>query len=197
MATGFSSARELGKRTAGVLFFIGFGMLWVLLSSIWLRWVHPGSGMAVVVFCTLLFAWAWRFSSRMERLAGPEPAVASAEDAAAARAFKWANIGQYLAMFLGSVLLILLRRPEWIMAMLGVVVGLHLLPLAHWFRNPAHYVTGALLIAWSVGLVVFLPRVEVPGRAALGTGLIELGSAGVTMLRATGAARRIGLRGME
>ena len=61
MATGFSSARELGKRTAGVLFFIGFGMLWVLLSSIWLRWVHPGSGMAVVVFCVLLFAWAWRF----------------------------------------------------------------------------------------------------------------------------------------
>ncbi len=165
---GFANARELGKRTANVLFFIGFGTAWVLLSSLWLRWMHLWSGVIIVVCCALLFAWAWRFSSRMERLAGPEPAKPSAEDVAAARAFKWANIGQYVGMFLGSALLILFDRPEWILAAIGIIVGLHLLPLAHWFRNPAHYVSGALLMAWSTGVIVFLPRAEVPGWAALG-----------------------------
>jgi len=194
MATeGFRTARELEKRAGGALFFVGFGTVWVLLSRLWLRSVPVPASVLAAVCGGVLFAWGWRFSARMERLAGPEPPVLAAEDVAAAKAFQWANIGQYVAMFLASVLLILLRRPEWIIAAIGLIVGLHLLPLAHWFRNPAHYVTAGLLMMWSLGLMIGLPRARVPGWAALGTGLILLGSASVTMLRASRAARRLGL----
>ena len=190
---GFGSARELSDRAGGAVFFFGFGTAWVLLSSIWLRWMHVWSGTLVGVCGVLLFVWAWRFSAEMEQMAGPAATAVSPEQAAAARAYKWANIGQYVAMFVASVSLILLRRPDWIMAAIGIIVGLHLLPLAYWYRNPAHYVTAALLIAWSAVLMVLLPPVQVPGWSALGTGVLLVASAGVTLVRAIVASRRLGL----
>ena len=181
---GFGTARELANRAGGALFTLCFGTVWVLLGLVQTRRLAAWTGVGVGVCGVLLVVWAWKLSSRLERLAGPEPAVPTAQDAAAARAFKWANIGQYAAMFLSSVLLILLRRPEWIEAVIGIIVGLHLLPLAHWYRNPALYVTAGLLMVWGLAVLVVLPRAQMPGWAALGTGVILLASSCVTLARA-------------
>jgi hypothetical protein len=63
-------------------------------------------------------------------------------------------------------------------------------PLGRIFRYPAHYRAGAILLAWAVASVVFVPVADLQSIAALGTGTILWLSAAVTLTLAFRAARR-------
>jgi len=62
-------------------------------------------------------------------------------------------------IFVGVQGLARMGRPDLIVCLIALAVGLHFFPLARWFPAPTYYVTGlALLIAAVAG--VFLPAVD-------------------------------------
>jgi hypothetical protein len=63
-------------------------------------------------------------------------------------------------------------------------------PLARIFRYTAHYRAGAILLAWALASVLFVPVDDLQGITALGTGLILWLSAALTLTLAFKAARQ-------
>jgi hypothetical protein len=83
-----------------------------------------------------------------------------------------------------------LNRTVYIPSAITAIVGLHMFPLGRIFHYPAHYRAGAIMLAWAVASVVFVPVEELQGIAALGTGVILWISAAVTLALALQAARQ-------
>lgn len=62
------------------------------------------------------------------------------------------------------------HRMDLIAAGIGVVVGLHFLPLARLFRFPAYYITGVAIVLCDVLSIVFLRGRDITLSAGVGTG---------------------------
>ena len=159
------TAGDVRARVSGSQFFAGFGAVWLLVGLGSLHRFQALPVALVVVVAAMLFAAGLGIHRRSSRL--PEVPLTAAEQAHRARVFRIANIAQYAAMPVVSVALILLRLPDYILASIAIIVGLHLLPIAGPFRYPPHYVTGVAVIAWSTGCMLTQPRSAVPGHAAL------------------------------
>jgi len=70
------------------------------------------------------------------------------------RIFWQATIGEIVGIVLILGAAIALHRPEYILPLISLAVGLHFFPLAHAMRRPLYHVTGALLCL--IGLVTLL-----------------------------------------
>jgi hypothetical protein len=79
------------------------------------------------------------------------------DDPAVGRAFGWINAIQWIAVRAVAFTLAKLRLDAYIPSAITAIVGLHMFPLARIFRYPAHYRAGAILLAWAVASVVFVP----------------------------------------
>jgi hypothetical protein len=168
-------------RVTGALFFVGFGALWFGLG---LRAVGRGGWPFVVVLVVagLLIAWAvW-----VLRLAASLPVDGASPEVAERmrRMFVAVNIIQWVSALTAVGILVILHMPEYISPAIAIIVGLHLFPLAESFHYPPHYVTGSLLLAWSLLSLAVESRAEVAGVAALGTGAILVASAVWSLARA-------------
>lgn len=64
------------------------------------------------------------------------------------------------------------HRMDLLAAGIGVVVGLHFLPLAHLFRFPPYYVTGAAIVLWDVLSSLLLHGSRITLSAGIGTGSV-------------------------
>jgi hypothetical protein len=173
-------------RVTGALFFVGFGTLWFWLG---LRAVGHGGWPVVVVLVVagLLLAGAmW-----VLRLAAALPAGDVSGDAAERmrRMFVAVNIIQWVSALTAVGILVILHMPEYIAPAIAIIVGLHLFPLAESFHYPPHYVTGSLLLVWSLLSLAIEPRAEVAGVAALGTGAILFASAAWSLSQALRVVR--------
>ncbi len=168
-------------RVTGALFFLGFGTLWFWLG---LRAVGRGGWSVVAVFVVagLLLAWAmW-----VLRLAAslPKGGVSGDDTERMRRMFVAVNIIQWVSALTAVGILVILHMPEYIAPAIAIIVGLHLFPLAESFHYPPHYVTGSLMLVWSLLSLAVEPRAEVAGVAALGTGAILLASAAWSLSQA-------------
>ena len=65
-------------------------------------------------------------------------------------------------MVAAAILLTIFHLQLFIVPAIATIVGLHLFPLARVFHYPLHYVTGALLVLWSAGVVLALPQEKLP-----------------------------------
>lgn len=186
-SAGNMNAEQVRSRAAGVLFFVGFGAVWIYVG---LAQTHHASGrmlaLAAAVTATLL-AWTMLLMRRCRDL---RAIASSAEDEERARRmFAAVNIIQWVSIGTAVAILGLLHMPQYVAPAVAIIVGLHLFPLAGSFRHTQHYVTGALLVAWACCCLMWEPPTRVSGAAALGAGTILLGSAGVTLMRYLGAFR--------
>lgn len=76
-----------------------------------------------------------------------------------------------VAIFLGIELVGHLGHPEWVMATICLVVGLHFIPLAHGFPRPLYYATGtAMTVLALAGFIV--PRIVSSGVVGVGAALL-------------------------
>ena len=173
------SAAQVRSRAYGCLFFIGFGAIWIFTG---LNDTHHRSP-AMMVFagaaCVLLLALTLLLLRRANVLPAAHPD--SDDERRAQRMFRAVNIIQWVSVGTAIAILDLLAMPEYIVPAIAIIVGLHLFPLAGSFHNRQHYVTGSLLIGWSLGCLALLSRERVPGITALGTGTVLLVSAAVTL----------------
>jgi len=61
------------------------------------------------------------------------------------RVFRQAVAGETVGILSVFAVAMPLRRPEWILPLVALAVGLHFLPLAHAFQRPLYYLTGVAL----------------------------------------------------
>lgn len=183
--SSLASTAQISSETAqgrawGSFFFTGFGTLWLLTGLANMhRWsTLRASGIVFLGMAALLFGVG------LLRMAQwlPSVPVDPAEEARVKRVFNAVNIIQWVAVGTAVVVLVLLRLPEYIVPAIGIIVGLHLYPLAGAFRYPLHYVTGTVLVSWCTICIALLPKARMPGIGAFGTGAVLLGSAAVTLL---------------
>ena len=137
------------SRAVGVLVMTGFGALWaaggVLLSG------NPG--WAWIVIAALLVAFVLQAVQRLR--ANPRPTQPLAADLVErqrrrGRLFAWTSFGEGLGIFLAVNAVVMTGHPQWQMAAVMAVVGLHFLPLAKAFGTRAHVVTGVAMTAWAL-----------------------------------------------
>ncbi len=186
------SSETAQGRAWGSFFFTGFGTLWLLTGLANMhRWTTLRASLIGLVGVATLAAGIGllRLAQRLPSYP-PDPI----EEARVRRVFNAVNIIQWVSVGTAVVVLVLLRMPEYIVPAIGIIVGLHLYPLAGAFRYPLHYVTGTVLVSWCTACVALLPKARMPGVGAFGTGAILLVSAAVTLALAysrAGARERV------
>ena len=186
-----SSLQAVSGRATGVLFFAGFGALWLCagLSSIHLL-TWPRLALAVALPAVFLLAPAiWLLKTLP---AAPADENRSAEEQRISRVFGRVNAAQWIGIVLVVVLLNVLHRPELIVPAVALIVGLHLFPLAGLFRYKPHYVTGTALVLWAViAPLRFNTAATISAAAALGAAAILLSSAAFNLYSAIGTACKL------
>jgi hypothetical protein len=187
--TTTETAEAISGRATGVLFFSGFGTLWLFTGlSAMHRLTRTNIALVVVLFALLLFA-ALSLLKRASKF--PRSAQDVAHDAQISRTFRRVNTIQWIAIAAVLVLVNIFHQQALIVPAIAIIVGLHLFPLARLFRYPVHYVTGALLILWSVGTVIAFPREKIASTGALGTAAILLLSSVYTLISAARTCKRL------
>jgi hypothetical protein len=126
------NANQLSGRATGALFFTGFGALWFLLA-LYARQEFGVSSVSGVVLGTLVLLIA---SVMLYREAKRRPRVP--DDPAMGRAFMWLNAIQWIAISVVAFSFAKLHIDVYAMNAIGVIVGLHMFPLARLFRYPLH-----------------------------------------------------------
>ena len=178
------NANQLRGRASGVIVVAAFGALWLLLALYAMQMLSVATFAGVVlVVAALVTAAVYLF-----REAKRWPSVP--DDPGVGRAFGWINTLQWIAVGAVAFTLARLHLDVYIPSAITAIVGLHMFPLGRIFRYPAHYRAGAILLAWAVASVVFVPVADLQSIAALGTGTILWLSAAVTLTLAFRAARR-------
>jgi hypothetical protein len=166
------------------MFCAGFGALWLVLSLL----ARQQLGVAAVAGIALGLAAQLVGAMYLLRLAKRWPRVP--DDPAVGRAFAWINAIEWIAVAVVAFTLNRLRLDAYIMSAITAIVGLHMFPLGRIFHYPAHYRSGAVMLAWAVTSVAFLPVEHLQGIAALGTGVILWVSGALTLAQAIPAGRQ-------
>ena len=157
-------------RAIGAMFFAFFGTGWL----VWWCLEAYGAELPILAFIAtggvgLFFLSLRQFRHHRSAMA---PQKTSPARKKIARIFTAINILQWLLIIVVVNILANIGRPEWSVAAIIFIVGLHFLPLAAVFTYRWHYVTGSALILLSITY----PFVSSAGPASpsglLGTGII-------------------------
>jgi hypothetical protein len=193
--TAGKTAGTLAGRAIGVLFFAGFGSIWLFDG---LAAMHRIDGIGIAAILTIAAALIVPALRLLQTASKAAPAVPDLPDAIARkREFYRVNTIQWIAIAAAVVFFNLLHRPEFLAPVIAFIVGMHLFPLAKLFRYPAHNVTGILLVLWSTGIVALLADADLPSAGAIGAAVILLGSAAYTLIGAYREAKLVIVSGMK
>ncbi len=178
------TANQLRGMATGAIFGAGFGAVWLASSLSFMQWLSAATISGVLLGLAVLISTAIYLLREAKRW----PHVP--DDPAVIRAFAWINAIQWLAIFVVAFVLARLRLYAYIPSAITAIVGLHMFPLARIFRYRPHYRSGAIMLAWAVASVVFVPLDYLPSIAAFGTGILLWFSASVTLILALRDARQ-------
>lgn len=156
-------------RALGAMIFSFFGAVllevWDLRSA-----AGPLAFFLTTVLGLALLGAAWRRYRRYAPALAQQPETA--EKLRGRRIFNLVNIGQWVVILVLGNVFANIGLGQWVVPMAMVVIGLHFVPLAHVFRNRAHY----LLAAGMVGFALAYPQLAAAGPADpigfLGAGLM-------------------------
>ena len=169
------TGNQLQGMATGGMFMAFFGGVWFFFALLergivnWANLTGVGAGVALLLALAL---YLFKISKRWPKVE---------ENPAVRRSFMRVNAAQWLA---GVALYFLLQRlhlEDYFLSGLTAIVGWHFFPLARLFRNPANYATGALLVAWSVAGILYVPLEHLPSITGFGTGLILWQSAATVL----------------
>jgi hypothetical protein len=188
---------QLNGRAIGSIFFAGFGALWLTLAAAAKQafTVDIVIGIATV-FAALVVAGFWLLNQSKNY---PK----AVEDPQHSRQFNRINIAQWIAISIVAYAFSRVHLDAYIPAVVTVIVGIHLFPLAKLFRYPMHNLTGVALVLWGSASVLAISKENLQGTTALGTGIILWVSAALTLALAsrvalrTDAARNASSRGIR
>ena len=176
------SAESVKGRIYGTFFLTGFGTLWLLNGVPNGKLPQTVFGIALAGVAASLLAAGFLILQRARRL--PNAPLDQAKRTRMKRVFRTVNLVQWLAIFAAILLLNLLHHAAYIVPAASIIVGLHFYPLARLFRTQSHYITGTLLIGWSIGCMAALPVTTMPAIVCLGNGAILLIASAISLLTA-------------
>ena len=130
----------------GALIMGFFGAMFAALTLSW-RWHLAGSFLAAPF---LVFAIIAALAILVIRL----PGTGLRAGPHAGKAILWSTSAEGVGLFLAANIVINLHRPEWLLPVMALIVGLHFLPIA-WgapFR-PFYVLGGALILAALIGFL--------------------------------------------
>ena len=172
-------AARRASRAIGALFFSLFGGAWLVLWSFRAR--PEGGTVRVVLIALSVLGAAAIFRLALRQYRRHRDALAAGAESPAKRRtdrlFHLVNGGQWLLILIVGNVLANVGRSAWVLPAAILIIGLHFLPLAAIFANPAHHVTGSVLVALALAypfLATGGPRDPI---GCLGAGLILWGSA--------------------
>jgi archaellum biogenesis protein FlaJ (TadC family) len=143
-----NSSAASASRAIGAIFFVVNGGAWLVVG------VLKGYGLSLVALLTILAVTLLLFLIALRKFRenrGAHAAEAnSPESKRSERIFDVVNAIQWSVVFFASIVLIILRHPEWIIPSIILIVGIHFFPLAIAFKVPRHYGTGAAMILLAV-----------------------------------------------
>ena len=181
------SKEQAHSRATGALFFVGFGAVWIATGLAQTHRASAGVLVFLAIVTLLLLVATGQLMRRSHDL--PPTDLPLEELVRAHRMFTAVNIIQWVSIATAVTILGLLHMPEYAVPAISMLVGLHLFPLAASFGNRQHYVTGSLLLLWSLGCLALLPRPRVSGVCAVGVGLMLLLSAAFSLAWAFASLR--------
>jgi len=180
------TANRVSSMGIGVMFAAGFGSGWLFWSLVLQQKIGARSATSVGTGTLVLLAVAAYVMQQSKRW----PRVADAPEVG--RAFAWINALEWTAVAAAVFGCARMHWDAYVPSAVTVIVGLHYYPLARLFRNPIHYVTGTVLVAWALASAVIMPTDQLQGVVTMGTGAILWSSAVVTLVRAFQAMRVAG-----
>ena len=165
-------ASVLLGQTQGAMVLVGAGLGWVMFGLSALGALPLGLFLAVLAVPALLLLGALAVRRSV-------PGVPDAEwSPEMSRVFRQAVAGEGVGILAILVVTLPLRRPEWILPLVALAVGLHFLPLARVFQRPLYYLTGAALCLLCLVTFAVPPHLGVPHLqgwrlvAGLGAGVV-------------------------
>lgn len=185
MTSGLTANQLMGRAT-GSLFFVGFGMVWLILAFYVFGRLSIGALIGIVLMTaglSVMVLYLMRCARQFRRVP---------EDARRKRLFHWINGGQWIAIFLVVMTLKELHLGVYGVTAIAAIVAAHMFPLARIFHYKMHFVTGGMLLLWAVGTLLFAPVEYLQGVTALGAGAILWLSAAITLVLAFSAVRHAG-----
>jgi hypothetical protein len=137
--------------------------------------------LAIVVVTILLFFLALRKYRANQDAHAAE--ANSPESKRAERVFNAVNVVQWSLVFVASIVLILLRHPEWIIPSIIIIVGIHFFPLAVAFKVPRHYATGAAMTLLAISYPLLATGGPRSPMGCFGAGIILWASSIAALVR--------------
>jgi hypothetical protein len=181
------TANQIQGRAIGATFFAVFGTAWVILGLYAKQILNPGTGgWAGMILLVLLSTAIWLFRQGHRFTRTPE-------DPGRGRAFMAINAIQWIAVGIAGFTFARLHLDSYVICAITAIIGLHMFPLARLFRYPMHVVSGSVLVAWAALSALLVPADHLQGTAAIGTGIILILSAYVTLALAGTLVRRTGV----
>lgn len=180
----FPNANQLRGRAIGSIFFACFGVGWLFMALVASNRISPSTVFGAMLGLVVLLLGAFTLL-RAAKVFPHAP-----ENPATARAFRWINAIQWIAVAAVALTFACLRIDAYVISAITAIVGLHMFPLARLFRYQPHSLTGAFLVTWAAVSAIYLPVDQMQGTTALGTGTILWLSAASTLILAFRAIRR-------
>jgi hypothetical protein len=163
------------SRAFGAMIFAFFGSAWMVL------WSFRGLQNRVVALAVIgagtvvIFLYAlYRYRQHQGALAAEAESPAKKR---AARLFNILNAAQWILILIVGNVLANVGVSDWVISAAIFIVGLHFLPLARIFSNPAHYVTGGALTLVAIACQLLPAGVPMNPIGCLGAGLVLWASA--------------------
>jgi hypothetical protein len=106
---------------------------------------------------SLLVVWGVSLIRASNRMRESEPAPTAAElaaESAVGKRFAWIFGGEGVAIFIAVNVLANIGKSAFLLPTIGVIVGLHFLPLARLFRYSLYYWSGAIQVVFCLGTAV-------------------------------------------
>ena len=166
------AAAVLEGRAIGALVLTGFAAGWMLFAFRFVKRFGWGTLLGTIVITAGLCWGAARQMQRARRM--PHAAVASPPTAAAretGRQFQIVLALEWIPILAAVIIFRRMKRPDFILPTIALIVGLHFIPLARVFGVPLYYASGTAIVLVAIAGFFAKP----PARqaiACIGSGVV-------------------------
>src|SRR4051812_8593834 len=144
-----AAALRVRARATGALVMTALGALWAAGGAL-LQGADAPAWAGIVLVVLAAFALALRRLRQSPPMPDTPPPAMVRDYRRRGRVFLWTSMVEGLSIPIAIKLAIDLGHPQWQLAAVMVVVGLHFVPLAWAFGYRPHFLTGGLLASWAL-----------------------------------------------
>ena len=154
----------LEGRAIGALILTGFAALWMLFAF---RFVRRFGWRTLLLIVLITAGMCWSAARQIQRARQmPKPTVATQPIAAereTGREFEIVLALEWIPILVAVIIFNRIRRPDFILPTIALIVGLHFIPLARVFAVPLYYASGIAIMVVAIASFVSKP----PARQAI------------------------------